>query len=71
MMSRVISYRSAKEVPITKAKIAAGQKGKKDPMMDVWPRADWVNPGEHIPVHRRQSKIRTVAKPIPRRKKKA
>lgn len=68
-MPRYVKYRGAGKVPITKAVPIAGEQGKKDPRMHVWPRSDWINPGEHVPVVRRKSSIYSQTAPIPRRKK--
>lgn len=68
-MPRFIKYRGAGRVPIVKATVASGEQGKKNPIMNVWPRTDWINKGEKIPVHRRKDKIYSTSNPIPRRKR--
>lgn len=70
-MPRYIKYRGAGKVPITKATLIAGEQGKKDPRMHVWPREDWINKGEHVPVVRKRSSIYTQTTAIPRRPKKS
>lgn len=67
-MAYYIKYRGAKKVPVTKIKIAPGEECKKNPMMFVWPRKDWINAGEEIPTHRRKSKIYKTDEKIPARK---
>lgn len=68
-MPEYVEYRGAGKVPIVKKKMFPADKGKKDPRYHVWPRKDWINPGEHVPVTRRLSNIHSQSAAIPARKK--
>lgn len=68
-MPKYIKYRGAKRVPIVKATVKSGQQGKKNPIMNVWPRKDWRNPGEKIPVTRTKNHIYSTSARIPLRKR--
>lgn len=68
-MAEWMKYRGAGKVPVSHAKVEPGQQGKKDPLEDVWPRKDWINPGEHVPVTRHKSNIHNTPGRIPPRKK--